>query len=135
MPANTNPIFALKPETKVNCIITTATTDKSGATTTNIKDLVTASTDGTKVTWIKFKHVGNSSAGIFLVWITDTAGSNPTLYAESVYSAITSSTTVATCEGILLFSDLQLKSGQKIQVAATVVTTNIHVTASIGDFS
>lgn len=135
MAANTSPIFALKPETKVNCIITGTTTDKSGATTANIKDLLTAATDGTKVTWIKFKHAGNSTAGIFLVWITDTAGANPTLFYEQTYTAITSSATVTTAEGTILFNDLQLKSGQKIQVAATVVTSNIHVTASIGDFS
>lgn len=135
MAANTSPIFALKPETKVNVKITATTTDKSGATATNIKDLVTGATDGTKVTWIKYKHEGNSSAGTFLVWITDTAGSNSTLFAEQTFSAITSSTTVASAEGIFYFSDLQLKSGQKIQVGATVVTSNIHVTASIGDFS
>lgn len=135
MAANTNPIFALKPETKVNVKITATTTDKSGATTTNIKDLVTGSTDGTKVTWIKFKHEGTSTAGIFLIWITDTSGANPTLFYEQTYTSITSSTTVTTAEGTLIFNDLQLKSGQKIQVGATVVTTNIHVTASIGDFS
>lgn len=135
MAANTQPVFALKPETKQNCIITATTTDKSGATTANIKDLLTASTDGTKVTWIKFKHVGNSTAGIFLVWITDTAGANPTLFYEQTYSAITSSNTVTTAEGTIVLNDLQLKSGQKIQVGATVVTSNIHVTASIGDFS
>jgi len=135
MAANTSPIFALKPETKVNCIITATTTDKSGATTTNIKDLLTASTDGTKVTWIKFKHAGNSTAGIFLIWITDTAGANPTLFYEQTYTAITSSATVTTAEGTITFNDLQLKSGQKIQVGATIVTSNIHVTASIGDFS
>lgn len=135
MAQNTSPVFALKPETKVNCIITATTTDKSGATTTNIKDLLTASTDGTKVTWIKFKHAGNSTAGIFLIWITDTAGANPTLFYEQSYTAITSGTTTATAEGTITFNDLQLKSGQKIQVGATVVTSNIHVTASIGDFS
>ena len=135
MAANFQPVFALKPETKVNCIITAATTDKSGATTTNIKDLLTAATDGTKVTWIKFKHVGTSTAGIFLIWITDTAGSNPTLFYEQTYTAITSSTTVSTAEATIVFNDLQLKSGQKIQVAATTANTNIHVTASIGDFS
>lgn len=134
MAANTNPIFALIPETKVNCIITGTTTDKSGATTANIKDLLTAATDGTKVTWIKFKHVGNSTAGIFLIWITDTNGANPTLFYEQTYSAISSSTTVATAEGTILFNDLQLKAGQKIQVGATVVSSNIHVTASTGDF-
>lgn len=134
MAANTSPVFALKPETRL-ASITTATTDKSGATTTNLVDLVTGATDGTKVTQIKYKHVGNSSAGIFMVFITDTAGSNHRIYAESTYTAITSSTTVATAEGVLYFRDLQLKSGQKIVVGATVVTTNIHVSASIGDFS
>jgi len=96
---------------------------------------LTAATDGTKVTWIKFKHAGNSTAGIFLIWITDTSGANPTFFYEQSYTTITSGTTTATAEGTILFNDLQLKSGQKIQVAATVVTSNIHVTASIGDFS
>lgn len=133
MAANTKPVFALSPET-VRANITGTTTDKSGATTANIVDLVTASTDGTKVTQIKYKHVGNSTAGIFLVWVTDTAGANPRLLAESTYAAITSSATVATAEGTLIFNDLQLKSGQKIQVGATTATTNIHVTAQIGNF-
>lgn len=133
MPANTQAIFALTPETKL-AVITAATTDKSGATTTNLKDLVTGGTNGTKVTQIKLKHVGNSAAGIFLVFITDTAGANPRLHFESAYSAVTSSTTVTTAESTLYFRDLQLKAGQKIMVGATVYTTDIHVTASIGDF-
>jgi hypothetical protein len=133
MAANTKPIFALTPEMKLGAI-TATTTDKSGATTTNLIDLLTGTTDGTKVTQIKYKHVGNSSAGLFLVFITDTAGANPRLHAESAFVAVTSSTTVATAEGTLFFRDLQLKSGQKILVGATVVTSNIHVTASIGDF-
>jgi len=136
MAANTNPIFCLKPETKVTKI-TAATTDKSGATTANIKDLVTAAVDGTKVTWIKFKHAGSSTAGIFLIWITDTAGANPTLFYEQSYTTITTGNTTTTAEGTITFNDLQLKSGQKIQVGATVYTSgsDIHVTASIGDFS
>ena len=134
MPANTNPVFALTPETKVNVKVTATTTDKSGATTANIVDLLTASANGTKVTWIKFKHEGNSSTGIFLVWITDTDGNNPTLFYEQTYTAISSSTTVATAEGTIVFNDLQLKSGQKIKVGATVVTSTIAVTASTGDF-
>jgi hypothetical protein len=134
MAANTAPVFALKPETTL-AEITATTTDKSGGTTTNIKDLVTGSTDGTKVTRIKFKHVGNSGAGTALVWLTDTSGNNLRIIAEETYSAITSSTTVKTAEVEFTFNDLQLKSGQKIKVGATVVTSNIHVTASIGDFS
>ena len=134
MAANTEPVFALKPETKIGNI-TGTTTDKSGATTANIITLLTAATDGTKVTRIKFKHVGNSTAGTALVWITDTAGANPRLAYEETYAAITSSATVRTAEVEFVFNDLQLKSGQEIWVGATVVTSDIHVTASIGDFS
>lgn len=133
MAANIAPIFALTPET-VRTRITGTTTDKTGSTTANIVNLVTASTEGTKVTWIKFKHVGNSSAGLYLIWITDTSGSNPRLYAELTISAVTSSGTVATNENTLFTPDLQLKSGQKIQVGATTATTNIDVLASIGNF-
>ncbi len=133
MAANIAPIFALTPETKT-ARITGTTTDKTGATTANMVDLVTGATDGTKVTWIKFKHVGTSTAGLYLIWITDTAGANPRLYAELAIAAITSSATVATNENTLLSPDLQLKSGQKIQVGATTATTNIDVTASIGNF-
>lgn len=134
MAANVQPVFALKPETKT-AIITGTTTDKSGATAANMVDLVSGATDGTKVTWIKAKHSGNSGAGQILIWITNTAGANPRLYAEISTSAVTSSATVATNENTLFTPDLQLKSGQKIQVGATVVSSNIHITASIGDFS
>jgi hypothetical protein len=133
MAANVSPIFALVPEVK-RAIITLTTTDKSGATPANLVELVTGATDGTKVTWIKFKHVGNSTAGLYLIFITDTSGLNPVLYAELVITAITSAANVATHENIILLSDLQLKSGQKILVGATTVTSNIHVTASVGDF-
>lgn len=134
MPANKEPVFSLIPETR-RAVITAATTDKSGATPANIVDLVTGIVDGTKVTWIKFKHVGNSTAGLYLIWITDTAGANPRLYAELAIAAVTSSATVATNENTLFTPDLQLKAGQKIQVGATTATSNIHVTASIGDFA
>lgn len=133
MPANTSPIFALSPETKLGKI-TATTTDKSGATTTNLIDLVTGATNGTKVTQVKYKHSGNSTAGIFMLFITDTSGANHRLHAESSFTTITSGTTTATAEGTLYFRDLQLKSGQKLVCGATVVTSDIHVTVSIGDF-
>lgn len=134
MAANIAPIFALKPETKL-ALITAATTDKSGATPANMVDLVTAATDGTKITWIKFKHVGTSTGGLYLIWITDTSGANPRLYAELTIASVTPSSTVSTNENVVFMPDLQLKSGQKIVVGATTATSNIHVTASIGDFS
>jgi hypothetical protein len=134
MAANKEAIFALIPETR-RAVITGTTTDKTGATTANMVDLVTGATDGTKVTWVKYKHVGTSTAGLYLMWITDTAGANPRLYAELPIAAVTSSATVATNENTLFTPDLQLKAGQKIVVGATTANTNIHVTASIGDFA
>lgn len=134
MAANKEPIFALKPET-VLAVITGATTDKSGATLANLVELVTGTTDGTKVTWIKFKHVGSASGGIYLIFITDTSGANPRLFAELTQLNVGSSNTVRTDENTLLTRDLQLKSGQKILVGATTANTNIHVTASVGHYS
>lgn len=133
MAANTNPVFALLPET-TRAAITTATTDKSGATTTNLVELVLAKTDGTKVTRISYKHVGTSTAGIFMVFISDTSGANLRLYDEQTYAAVTSSNIAITAGGVLIYPDLQLKSGQKIFVGSTTANTNIHAFASIGDF-
>jgi len=135
MSANIAPIFTLVPEIK-QAVITLPTTDKTGATPANLVELVTGATDGTKVTWIKFKHVANSTSGIYLIFITNTAGSNPRLYAELVITARTSSAlaTGITDENTIFVSDLQLKSGQKILVGSTTTTSNIHVTAQIGDY-
>ena len=133
MAANTSPLFALVPQMPAVTIVNT-TSDKTGATTTYIKTLYTAATNGTKVTQIGFKCVGNSSAGLLLVWITDTAGANPFLFEEIPISAVTSSGTVATNKMVYTYSDLQLKAGQQIWVAATTVTTNIYAFAQIGDF-
>jgi PKD repeat protein len=133
MAANTNPVFSLTPEVRV-ARITATTTDKSGDTTANIVDLVTGDTAGTKVTWVKFKSEGNSIAGTALIFLTDTGDADNYLYAEQLYATITSSTTVASAEVTFLFNDLQLKSGQKLKVAATTVNTSIAVTAGIGEF-
>jgi len=133
MAANTAPIFALVPEQK-SAKITATTTDKSGATTTNIVDLVTGSTDGTKITRIIYKFEGNSTAGTFMIFISDTTNTTNYLYYEETFATVTSSSTVASAGGTIIFNDLQLKSGQRLKVAATVVTTTIAVTASTGNF-
>ncbi len=136
MAAGTSPIFAQVPEVRTARLAASATTtDKSGDTTTNITTLVTGDTDGTKVTWVKFKFEGTSTAGIAMIFLTDTADADNYLYAETTYSAITSSTTVATAEATFTFNDLQLKSGQKLKVAVTTANTAVTITAGIGDFS
>ena len=133
MAANTSPLFALTPQIPA-VTITGITTDKSGATTANVKTLYTAATNGTKISQIGYKCLGNSSAGLLLIWITDTSGLNPFLFEEIVIGAVTSSSTVAAAKVVNSYTDLELKSGQQIWVSATVVTTNIFAFAQIGDF-
>jgi len=133
MPANTSPIFALTPKLALGRI-TATTTDKTGATTTNLITLYTAATNGTKVTQIGFKFVGTSTAGTFLIFISDTDGTTLRLFDELLMSAVTSSTTAITHRQVISYSDLQLASGQKIIVGATTANTNIDVFAQIGDF-
>lgn len=110
-------------------VITAVTTDKTGATTANIKTLFTATTDGTKVTQIGYKFQGTSVAGLFLIWITETDGTTIHLFDEITIAAATSSTTVATSRVANSYSDLQLKSGQVIKVGFTTISGAISCDA------
>jgi hypothetical protein len=132
--ANTSPIFALVPETKI-VTVTAATTDRTGATTTNLVELLTAATDGTKITQIGAKVAGDNTACLVLIFITDTAGANPKLYDEIGLEAITASTTVTSQRAVTAYSDLQLKSGQKVLVGITVAQTDgVNIFAIKGDY-
>lgn len=134
MAANTQPIFALVPETKI-VTVTAATTDRTGATTTNLVELLTAGADGTKITQIGAKAAGTNAATLVLIFITDTAGANPKLFDEIVLNAITASTTVTSQRNVTAYSDLQLKSGQKVLVGTTVaITDGVNVFAIKGDY-
>jgi hypothetical protein len=134
MAANTSPIFALVPETKI-VTVTTATTDRTGATTTNLVELLTAGTDGTKITQIGAKVAGTNTACLVLIFITDTAGANPKLYDEILLSAVTATTTVTSDRKVTAYSDLQLKSGQKVLVGTTVAqAAGVNIFAIKGDY-
>jgi hypothetical protein len=86
--ANTNPIFALTPDVPI-VTVTAATTDRTGATTTNLVNLLTATSSGTKITQIGAKVAGNNAATLVLIFITDTAGANPKLFDEIALPAVT----------------------------------------------
>jgi hypothetical protein len=132
--ANTSPIFALTPETAI-VTVTAATTDRTGATTANLSDLLTASTDGTKITQIGAKAAGTNTATAVLIFITDTAGTNPKLYDEIVMQPITAGTTTTSERQVTAYSDLQLKAGQKVQVGITVAQTDgVNIFAIKGDY-
>jgi len=133
MAANTTPIFALTPKMAVGRI-TGTTTDRSGTTTTNLITLVSATTDGTKVTQIGYKSTGVSALGNFLIFISDTDGTTLRAFDEILISSITPSTSVLAARQVNFYSDLQLKSGQKILVGVTALTAFMDAFAQIGDF-
>lgn len=134
MAANTSPIFALSPEASF-VTVTAATTDRTGATTTNLSELLTAGTDGTKITQIGAKAAGTNTATAVLIFITDTAGANPKLYDEIAMDAVTADTTTTSQRQVTAYSDLQLKSGQKVLAGITVAQTDgINIFAIKGDY-
>jgi hypothetical protein len=132
--ANTSPIFALVPETKI-VTVTAATTDRTGATTTNLVELLTAGTDGTKITQIGAKVAGTNTACLVLIFITDTAGANPKLFDEIGLLAVTASVGVTSQRAVTAYSDLQLKSGQKVIVGITTAqAAGVNIFAIKGDY-
>jgi hypothetical protein len=132
--ANINPIFALTPDVPI-VTVTAATTDRTGATTTNLVNLLTATSSGTKITQIGAKVAGNNAATLVLIFITDTAGANPKLFDEIALPAVTASNQATSQRQVNVYSDLQLKAGQIIKVGATVISGgNINIFAVKGDY-
>jgi hypothetical protein len=132
--ANTSPIFALVPETAI-VTVTAATTDRTGATTANLAELLTAATDGTKITQIGAKVGGDNTAHSVLIFITNTSGTSPKLYDEIAMEAVTAGTTTTSQRQVTAYSDLQLKSGQKVLVGITVAQTDgVNIFAIKGDY-
>jgi hypothetical protein len=77
---------------------------------------------------------GGNSQYTTRLYLSKNNGTTLRLFDEILFSAITSSTTALSARQVNFYSDLQLKSGQRILVGATTVNTNIDVFAQIGDF-
>jgi hypothetical protein len=134
MPANTSPIFALSPELAI-ATVKTATTDRTGATMTNTVTLLTAATNGTKITQIGAKVDGDNSATSVLIFISDSSGANFKLFDEIGLTAVTASTTTTSQRSVTAYSDLQLKAGQVVKVGTTVaITAGVNIFAVKGDY-
>lgn len=134
MPANTSPIFALSPELAF-ATVTAATTDRTGATMTNTVTLLTAETNGTKITQIGAKVAGTNAATLVLIFVSDSTGANFKLFDEIVLPAVTASTTATSQRQVTAYSDLQLKAGQVVKVGITVaVSDGVNCFAVKGDY-
>jgi hypothetical protein len=137
--ANTTPIFVATPKighARVAAANTAA--DGSGALAT----LFTAGADGSRVDRITVRNsqasAAASSANVVRVFVTDTSGANPRLYAEAALAAATRSNSVIGATTTITFlGGLVLASGQLIQVCQAVyagVQDQIDYTAEGGDY-
>jgi hypothetical protein len=127
MPANTTPIFPLTPVYK-HVVITATTTDRTGATTTNLQTLITGSVDGTKITQIGVKYQGTSVVGSILIFVTDTAGLNLELIDEIQVFAVTATDSVPSFRSVNLYNDFQIAAGSIVRVGMTTISGTIPST-------
>ena len=129
MAANTVPIFALIPTTIGVGRIAAANTasDGSGALVT----LYTAATNGARFDKVVVLNsqatAAASSAMVVRLFITDTAGANPRLIAESALAAATRSTTVVGATVTFTFS------GGYIMLAGQILQACQSLYAGVAD--
>lgn len=114
-----------------------AVTDKTGATTTNIVDILTGVAAGTEVTEIKVQADGDPADSIVLIFVYN--GTDYRLYDEfDIGNPAAGSTTVPAYNETRYYTGLYLPSASwKLAAAITVATTagNVQVWASGGDLT
>lgn len=144
MATNQRPVFALTPVTKaVN--LSTANTATAAVTSpadaADFRELYSCTkAAGAKLTLIAYQFIGTGtpSAGIFYIWLTDTAGANARIIRSSAFTALSGaiSTTLPGQYAELTFPDLQVGNGQKIFVSVTTLAANttLNVRSSVGEF-
>lgn len=133
MPANTSPIFPGAPIVGIATLVS-ATPITSGANisgTTGLTELVTTSTNGTRVDNIFVRCQGTSVASKVDVWIYD--GTTSYLFDELDVPAVTASTTVDTAYISRGYTNLTLPPTYKVYVSQTVAT-NLNVFAFGGTY-
>jgi hypothetical protein len=102
---------------------------------TNTVTLLTAATNGTKITQIGAKVAGDNAATAVLIFISDSTGANFKLFDEIALTAVTASTTTTSQRAVTAYSDLQLKAGQVVKVGTTVATAaGVNIFAIKGDY-
>src|ERR1044072_4544394 len=118
-------------------VLSAATTDKSGATTTNIVDILTGVAAGTEITELNVKADGDPADCVVLIFLHN--GTDYRLYTEiDIGNPAAGSATVAAYEELRYYTGLFLPSASwKIAAAITAVPTawSVYVWASGGDLT
>lgn len=139
MAANTTPIF-VKQGNFTPARITSANSNNSGATGT-LFDVVTATTDGTRVDGIRFINAGTAlvASANTRINIFHTTGATIRIIGQVLMPQATRSATVLGATAIYTFDQpIILKSGDKISVTSTNWATtgvdDIDACAFAGDY-
>lgn len=118
-------------------VLSAATTDKTGATTTNIVDILTGAAAGTDITEITIKADGDPADCVVLIFVHN--GTDYRLWREfDIGNPAAGSTTVAAYGETGYETGLFLPSASfKVAAAITVVPTagNVNVWCSGGDLT
>jgi hypothetical protein len=102
---------------------------------TNTVTLLTAATNGTKITQIGAKVAGTNASTLVLIFISDSSGANFKLFDEIGLISTTASNTTTSIRAVTAYSDLQLKAGQVVKVGTTVATAaGVNIFAVKGDY-
>ncbi len=129
------PGFAATPRTGVG-VCTTANTDKTGATTAQIKDILTGVAAGTKIEEVVIAADGNPADCTVTIFLHD--GTSYKFYDDiDIGDPAASSTTIAGYRFSKRYDSLYLPtSSWKIAASITVTTTagNVNVWAHGADF-
>ena len=136
MAANTSPIFVLTPKNWYVNTGTTANTNLDG--TGSVATLMTAGSNGSRVSKIRLTHSGTNVATVVRIFInngsTSSTASNNVLFYEYTMAANTLSQTAASVAAEIPI-DLSLAAGYKLLVTiGTSIATGIAVSAEGGDY-
>lgn len=133
MAVTATPVFVQTLKNKFANIVA-ATTDYTGATTTNIITLLTAGVNGAKVFEIIVTVPVTSAAGHVQIWIDDAGAGTLRLFDTIPITAITVSTTVAPYRFSKTYDNFILTAGSVVKAGVSVINNPTVVHAQYGDF-
>lgn len=127
----TTPGFASALPRTDNARVTAANTNRDGSGT--IVTGWTAPSGGSRIDFIRGRAEGSTTAGMWRVFVTDTAGANPRLIFEMVIAAVTvgAGTEAHSAEVDLTEKPLYLAAGQLLRFSThNAEAANIFITGA-----
>ena len=133
MAVTATPIFTQTPKNKF-ANITAATTDYTGATTTNIVTLLTAGANGAKVFEIVVTVPVTSVAAHAQVFVDDAGAGTLRLFQTIPVTAVTVSTTVAPYRARATFDNFVLSASSVVKAGVSAINNPTVVHALYADY-